>query len=105
MCQVSLLHVLLPNHLSVVIRVGSVGSLEAKYMAQKTFALTMNTRLPNLDSSKDSGDILLFKSQGTFPRLIRAASRAALLGGRYDHVGLGLGSNWQRHLTKSNPPL
>ncbi|CAK9017449.1 unnamed protein product [Durusdinium trenchii] len=36
----------------------------------------------------DSGDILLFKSQGTFPRLIRAASRAALLGGRYDHVGL-----------------
>ncbi|CAE7466432.1 unnamed protein product [Symbiodinium pilosum] len=32
----------------------------------------------------ETGDVLLFKSEGTFPRLIRAASA----GGRFDHVGL-----------------
>ena len=38
-------------------------------------------------SAQDTGDVLLFKSQGTFPQLIRAASRAAAMNGRYDHVG------------------
>lgn len=37
---------------------------------------------------EESGDILLFKSEGAFPRLIRAASRAAAMNGRYDHVGI-----------------
>ncbi|CAJ1424189.1 unnamed protein product [Effrenium voratum] len=36
----------------------------------------------------DTGDILLFKSSGAFPRLIRAASQGASMAGRYDHVGL-----------------
>lgn len=40
------------------------------------------------DYIADTGDVLLFKSQGTFPQLIRAASRAAAMNGRYDHVGL-----------------
>ena len=43
--------------------------------------------LPGIISAQDTGDVLLFKSQGTFPQLIRAASRAAAMNGRYDHVG------------------
>eukprot|EP00438_Fugacium_kawagutii_P021597 Skav212181 [mRNA] locus=scaffold754:445409:452044:+ [translate_table: standard] len=55
---------------------------------------------------EDSGDVLLFKSEGTFPQLIRAASKAAAMNGRYDHVGKKDSAEfWPDSFSAKSPPL